>query len=185
MNAFDGVLTTIGVLMGNCLDGVWDLAIPIRTGIATSIAMGISGLWGAYLTETAERQRELSELERACLVDQRGTKIGRASRLAVIIVSVVDGAAPFVTALFVLTPLFFAGVIGCAVTCYLLPNITALITFSGSTCSLATCPSGALWATASAPSSPGFWPLLSTLCSTHAVTRHRAPESRTHRSNAQ
>jgi len=104
MNAFDGVLTTIGVPMGNYLAGVRDLAKPIRTGIATSIAMGVSGLWGAYLTETAERQRDLSELERACLVDQSDTKIGRASRLAVVIVSVVDGLAPFLAALVVLIP---------------------------------------------------------------------------------
>lgn len=48
MNAFDGVLTTIGVLAGNYLAGVRDLSIPIRIGIATSISMGISGLWGAY-----------------------------------------------------------------------------------------------------------------------------------------
>jgi len=70
MNAFDGVLTTIGVLAGNYLAGVRDLSIPIRTGIATSIAMGISGLWGAYLTETAERQRELSKLQKISLIDQ-------------------------------------------------------------------------------------------------------------------
>ncbi len=31
MNAFDGVLTTIGVLAGNYLAGVRDLSIPIRT----------------------------------------------------------------------------------------------------------------------------------------------------------
>ena len=131
MNAFDGVLTTIGVLMGNYLAGVRDLAIPIRTGIATSIAMGVSGLWGAYLTETAERQRELSELERACLVDQSDTKIGRASRLAVIIVAVVDGLAPFVAALVVLIPLFLTGLIGDAVTSYLLAIITALVALFG------------------------------------------------------
>jgi len=116
MNTFDGVLTTIGVLMGNYLAGVRDLAIPIRTGIATSIAMGVSGLWGAYLTETAERQRELHELERACLMDQTDTKIGRASRLAVVIVAVVDGLAPFLAALVVLVPLFLAGLVGDAVT---------------------------------------------------------------------
>lgn len=127
MNAFDGVLTTIGVLMGNYLAGVRDVAIPIRTGIATSIAMGVSGLWGAYLTETAERQRELSELERACLVDQSQTKIGRASRLAVVIVAVVDGLAPFVSAMVVLIPLFLSGVIGDVVTSYMVSIITALV----------------------------------------------------------
>ena len=117
--------------MGNYLAGVRDLAISIRTGIATSIAIGVSGLWGAYLTETAERQRELSELERACLVDQAGTKIGRASRLTVIIVSILDGAVPFVAALVVLIPLFLAGVIGDPLTCYLLATIAALVALFG------------------------------------------------------
>lgn len=131
MNAFDGVLTTIGVLMGNYLSGVRDATIPIRTGIATSIAMGISGLWGAYLTETAERQRELTELEKACLVDQSETKIGRASRLAVVIVAVVDGLAPFLAALVVLIPLFFASLVGNVVTSYFLSIVTALIALFG------------------------------------------------------
>ncbi|MGD2103775.1 MAG: hypothetical protein PVJ55_01490 [Anaerolineae bacterium] len=131
MNAFDGVLTTIGVLMGNYLSGVRDATIPIRTGIATSIAMGVSGLWGAYLTETAERQRELSELEKACLVDQSDTKIGRASRLAVIIVAVVDGLAPFLAALVVLIPLFFASLVGSVMTSYLLSIVTALVGLFG------------------------------------------------------
>ena len=88
MNAFDGVLTTIGVLVGNYLAGVRDVLIPIRIGVATSIAMGISGLWGAYLTEAAERKRELAELENISLIDQSDTNIGRASRTAVIVVSV-------------------------------------------------------------------------------------------------
>jgi len=111
MNAFDGVLTTIGVLAGNYLAGVRDLSVPIRTGIATSIAMGISGLWGAYLTETAERQRELADLQKISLIDQSETSIGRASRFAAIVVSVVDGIAPALSAMIVLTPLFFGSLI--------------------------------------------------------------------------
>jgi predicted membrane protein (TIGR00267 family) len=131
MNAFDGVLTTIGVLMGNYLAGVRDAAIPIRTGIATSIAMGVSGLWGAYLTETAERQRELTELEKACLVDQSETKIGRASRLAVVIVALVDGLAPFLAALVVLIPLFLTSLVGNILTSYLLSLIAAVVALFG------------------------------------------------------
>ena len=127
MNAFDGILTTIGVLAGNYLAGVRDLSIPIRIGIATSIAMGISGLWGAYLTETAERQRELSELEKVSLIDQSDTSIGRASRFAVIIVSIVDGLAPALAALIVLTPLFLDSVIQNPVLSYALAGGTALV----------------------------------------------------------
>lgn len=111
MNAFDGVLTTIGILVGNYLADVRDLMIPIRIGVATSIAMGISGLWGAYLTENAERRRELAELEKVSLIDQSDTNIGKASRFAVIVVSIVDGLAPFLSAMIVLIPLFLAPVI--------------------------------------------------------------------------
>jgi len=127
MNAFDGILTTIGVLAGNYLAGVRDLSIPVRIGVATSIAMGISGLWGAYLTETAERQRELSELEKVSLIDQSETSIGRASRFAVIVVSIVDGLAPALAALIVLTPLFLDSVIQNPVLSYALAGGTALV----------------------------------------------------------
>ena len=131
MNAFDGVLTTIGVLAGNYLAGVRDLSIPIRTGIATSIAMGISGLWGAYLTETAERQRELSELEKVSLIDQSNTSIGRASRFAVIVVSIVDGLAPALASMIVLTPLFLGTLIDNPVLSYALAGGTALLCLFG------------------------------------------------------
>jgi len=127
MNAFDGVLTTIGVLVGNYLAGVRNLSIPIRTGIATSIAMGISGLWGAYLTETAERRRELSELEKVSLIDQSNTSIGRASRYAVIVVSIVDGLAPALAAIIVLIPLFLGELIGNPLLSYALAGGLALI----------------------------------------------------------
>ena len=131
MNAFDGVLTTIGVLAGNYLAGVRDLSIPIRTGVATSIAMGISGLWGAYLTETAERQRELAELEKVSLIDQQETSIGRASRFAVIVVSIVDGIAPALAAIIVLVPLFFGGLIQNPILSYILAGVTALLALFG------------------------------------------------------
>ena len=127
MNAFDGVLTTIGVLAGNYLAGVRDLSIPIRTGIATSIAMGISGLWGAYLTETAERRRELSELEKVSLIDQSETSIGKASRFAVIVVSIVDGLAPALAALIVMVPLFLGDLIGNPILSYAIAAGLALL----------------------------------------------------------
>jgi predicted membrane protein (TIGR00267 family) len=126
MNAFDGVLTTIGILVGNYLAGVKDAHIAIKTGIATSIAMGVSGLWGAYLTEAAERQRELDELEKVSLTNQNDTHIGRASRTAVVVVSIVDGLAPFLAALIVLIPLFFDPLIGNILISYGLAILVAL-----------------------------------------------------------
>ncbi len=106
MNAFDGVLTIIGVLMGNFTAGVEEARIVVTTGLATCIAMGISGLWGAYLTEAAERRRALLELEWQTLTDLGETSVGEASRMAVIIVALVDGLSPFLAALIVLIPFF-------------------------------------------------------------------------------
>jgi predicted membrane protein (TIGR00267 family) len=109
MNAFDGVLTIIGVLMGNFVAGVNDARVVLSTGLATCVAMGVSGLWGAYLTESAERKRDLDELNHVMLTDLTNTRIGRASRAAIIIVAIVDGLSPFMAALVVLLPFFAAG----------------------------------------------------------------------------
>jgi len=109
MNAFDGILTIIGVLMGNIAAGVTNPHIVITTGLSTSIAMGISGLWGSYLTESAERKHDLAELSRSTLSDLNDSRIGRASRYAAVIVSIVDGVSPFLAALLVLTPFFMYG----------------------------------------------------------------------------
>ena len=130
-NAFDGVLTMIGVLMGNYLGGVRSAGTVIRIGIATSISIGISGLWGAYLAESAERGRELAELERMSLTDLGETKIGRASRVAVIVVSLVDGLSPFVSSLIVLIPLFIAPLIGNILLSYALSLVVGLIGLFG------------------------------------------------------
>lgn len=118
MNAFDGVLTIIGVLMGSYTARVRDPAVVIVTGFSTCIAMGVSGLWGAYLTESAERKRDLNDLENHTLTDLSETKIGRASRVAVVVVALVDGLAPFLAALVVLLPFFFSSLLANVVLSY-------------------------------------------------------------------
>jgi predicted membrane protein (TIGR00267 family) len=139
-NAFDGILTTIGVLMGSYVAGVRSSAIVVRTGIATSIAMGISGMWGAYLAESAERGRDLAELEKLSLTDLGSTKIGRASRVAVIVVSAVDGLSPFVSSMIVLIPMLLAPFLPTILVSYLLSILVALASlfvlgmFLGSIC---------------------------------------------------
>ena len=107
-NAFDGILTMIGVLIGSMASGVKDPRVVIITGLTTSIAIMISGAWGAYLTETSERKKSLNELGRSTLTDLNGSLIGRASRFAALAVSLVDGLSPFLGAILVLIPFFFS-----------------------------------------------------------------------------
>jgi len=125
-NAFDGVLTMVGVVMGQWIGGVESAATVILTGIATSISIGISGLWGAYLAESAERGRELAELEKISLTD-----FGRASRVAVVVVSLVDGLSPLASSLIVLTPFFFAALIGDIIVSYVISMALALVCLFG------------------------------------------------------
>lgn len=108
MNSFDGILTILGVLMGSYLARVQKPSVVIITGLTTSVSMTISGLWGAYLTESAERQRCLDDLEEYTLSDLTNTRIGRAARMAVAIVAIVDGLAPLLASLLVLLPFFLA-----------------------------------------------------------------------------
>jgi predicted membrane protein (TIGR00267 family) len=107
-NSFDGVLTMIGVVMGNFVVGVQDATVVLVTGLSTALAIGISGGWGAYLTESAERQHAIGELEQLTLTELHDTKIGKASRLAVMTVAAVDGLSPFLAALLVVIPFFLA-----------------------------------------------------------------------------
>lgn len=114
-NSFDGVLTMVGVVMGGFAVGVEDPKVILVTGLSTAMAIGVSGGWGAYLTESAERQRELVELERSTLTDLHESTIGKAARAAVLIVTATDGLSPFLAAFLVVIPFFFAS---------LLPSIT-------------------------------------------------------------
>ncbi len=130
-NAFDGVLTMIGIVMGSYMGGVRSAGIVIRIGIATSVSIGVSGLWGAYLAESAERGRDLAELERISLTDLGDTKIGRASRVAVVVVSLVDGISPLVSSLIVLAPFFLTPLIGDILISFALSTVLALISLFG------------------------------------------------------
>ncbi len=130
-NSFDGVLTMIGIMTGQYLAGVSNPGTVIQVGVAASIAIGVSGLSGAYLAESAERERELAELERLSLTDLSNTKIGRASRMAVLVVSLVDGLSPLVSSMIVLIPFFVAPMIGDIIVSYALSLIIGLVGLFG------------------------------------------------------
>ncbi len=112
MNAFDGTLTIMGVVIGAHFSGVADPHVVITAGIAGSLAMGISGISGAYLAERAERKRDLKKLETAMLKNLDDTHYARATEFASVVVAVVDGISPALSAAILVVPYFFAAEIG-------------------------------------------------------------------------
>ena len=109
MNAFDGALTMLGVVIGAAISGnLQNSTIIISAGIAGSIAMGASGMSGAFMTEKAERTRKLKKLERAMLSDMKNGLHDKSHRFATIFASLVDGVSPAIAAMTVISPFFLA-----------------------------------------------------------------------------
>ena len=107
MNAFDGTLTVLGIILASHFAGHYDPRAIVSAGIGACLAMMFSGLAGTYLAEKAERERELREMEQAMLRRLDQTLYKRASRFAIIVSSFVDGFAPFIAGLFLIVPFFF------------------------------------------------------------------------------
>ena len=108
MNAFDGALTMLGVVIGAYVAGILEPMPIISAAIAGSIAMGTSGMSGAYMTEKAERTKKLKELEKAMLTDLKNGLHHKSHRFAMIFAALVDGASPALAAMLVVSPFVVA-----------------------------------------------------------------------------
>ena len=140
MNAFDGALTMLGLILGGLI--TINPAMPAEASLqfnaillaaaGTSIAMAISGFSGSYLTESAEREREVEEMGKAMLHDMSESMYAKATKTTSIVVAVVDGASPAVAAFIIITPLFFvpSGVLEYRVAFYIAIAICMALLFA-------------------------------------------------------
>ncbi len=108
MNAFDGSMTSLGVVIGAYITNIVDPRAVIGVILVSAIAMAVSGFSGTYMTESAERSRSLNELEDAMLTDLDDTIYGEASRFVAIFAAFVDGSAPFLASIPAVIPFYLA-----------------------------------------------------------------------------
>ena len=100
MNSFDGTLTILGVITGTFLaEGTTHASIILHAGFGTSLAMGISGFMGAYLTERSERTGELNDDEKG-----ENSDIHKES----LFLAFVDGISPALMTFFAVIPFILA-----------------------------------------------------------------------------
>ena len=66
-NGFDGSMTMLGIIVGAWIVNVTRPEIVVTAGLGACLAMGISGVSGAYMIERAERKRDLKNLESAMM----------------------------------------------------------------------------------------------------------------------
>jgi predicted membrane protein (TIGR00267 family) len=107
-NGFDGALTMLGLVMGFHVSGPVPPDVALGACVGTAVALGVSGLTSAYVSESAERRRALDELQAAMMADLGDSAHGRAARLVPILIALVNGAAPVLLSLVIISPLWLA-----------------------------------------------------------------------------
>jgi len=129
INGFDGVITIIGVLIGNYIIGVKNYINVVIAGAAICISLGISGVWSAYYSEKAERKKEIDDLEKTTLHNLDKTVISYAQNYASKVLAIVNGLSPVLTAFIPMIPFLFGKFIPINICYYLGFGLAFLILF--------------------------------------------------------
>ena len=108
VNGFDGALTMLGIITGFLFGAPADLSVTINACLGAAIALGVSGMSSAYVSETAERRRALGDLEAAMAIDLLDTAHGEAARVVPLLIALVNGLAPLLLSLLIILPLWLA-----------------------------------------------------------------------------
>ncbi len=131
VNSFDGVLTALGIIFAEFFAGIADPRLVILPGMGTAIALFISGSWSAYAAERSEMAQKVKDLEKHLLRKIESGRIIRENRRKVLLVSLVNGLAPAVSAMLVLSPFFMVagGLISLELAYYTSMALSALLLF--------------------------------------------------------
>jgi predicted membrane protein (TIGR00267 family) len=109
MNGFDGAMTIFGIVLGSWMASVTKPEVILLAGFGACLAMGVSGFFGAFMAEKAERERHLKDMEEA--TKNRVDPIHyEAARFVVYYVALIDGLSPALTATISLAPFMLASV---------------------------------------------------------------------------
>ena len=107
-NGFDGALTMLGLMIGFYSSSESSIQVAISASMGAAIALFMSGISSAYLSETAERKKELQELEQALISDLGESDYGQASRYVPYFVALVNGLSPLLISMTIILPLWLA-----------------------------------------------------------------------------
>jgi len=104
INSFDGLITAFGIVNGLSLSGNLRSELAVISCISSGISMALSGFLGVYMSEKAEREADIRELERHLASSLEGTDIDRAMRVSVVLAALIDSVSPFLSAFIVTIP---------------------------------------------------------------------------------
>lgn len=106
VNGFDGALTMLGMLLGFYISEDVHLLTVINACLGVSVALAVSGVSSAYLSEAAEQQQALDEIRGAMVSDMQDSAHHRAATVTPVLVALANGGAPLLMGLLIMLPLW-------------------------------------------------------------------------------
>ncbi len=106
VNGFDGALTMLGLIIGFLVSAPANISVIINACLGAAIALGMSGVSSAYISEVAERRRDLLKLQEAMVKDLQQSAHGEAARRVPMLIALVNGLAPLIISLLIILPLW-------------------------------------------------------------------------------
>ncbi|WP_020410815.1 hypothetical protein [Hahella ganghwensis] len=107
-NGFDGAFTMLGLNMGFYVSNHTDLNVVFHACLGAAIALAVSGLSSAYISESAERLKSLRELEQAMVADLSGTVHAQAVKIIPVWVALVNSVSPLIVVIVITAPVWLA-----------------------------------------------------------------------------
>lgn len=127
-NSFDGLLSSLGIILGNYVSGTTSIESYVGTVVGASFSLGFfSGVIATYLSERAERLRELHRTERVMLHTLKGTIYEKAAKLVPIYVAAWSGFGAMVLPLIGVSPFLAALAMGARVSINVLVYTSATV----------------------------------------------------------
>lgn len=106
VNGFDGALTMLGLILGFLFSAPTEINNILNVCMGAAIALCVSGISSAYVSESAERRHVLTKLEQSMITDLSRSSHAHAARLVPMIIALVNGLAPLCISLLILLPLW-------------------------------------------------------------------------------
>ncbi|MDO8741498.1 MAG: VIT1/CCC1 transporter family protein [Candidatus Woesearchaeota archaeon] len=106
MNSFDGVLAILGILLASFFADIQSRSTVITASLGIAVAIAVSGFYGTFITEKAERTRKIKKLEKSVGMFLKESQIQSAHSFATFALAAIDGLSPFLIAIIIIMPFF-------------------------------------------------------------------------------
>jgi predicted membrane protein (TIGR00267 family) len=98
----------LGIVVGAAFAANAGLGVVLVTMVTSSLALGISSGVSVYEADSLERERKISELEKALFRDLSGTRIEKTAKSITIMIALLNFSTPLVSCAVTITPFILA-----------------------------------------------------------------------------